>query len=289
MLVADLYIMHEGKTLQKFAKISEGGINGLIEKLDISRTSMYYYFAKDKLDDEFKAKVAQLYLTNVNEIWQPPIPPHKKGLENIDFSQLKEVHPNLIYTERKDPLKPEPMRDADDLGAYHLDDAKEEYRGKEYIDLGNGKYIVFTELVPHIASTGYLLGYSDPTWLEELPKHAIVVDHIPKGTYRTFVARGESMFDGTDKSIAHGYKVTGRVVNKELWKYPLHIKKYKAFIIVHKEGITIKQITSHDVENGIITIHSLNPDKDKYPDRELWLGDVLQLLNVIKVEQDYSE
>jgi len=38
------------------------------------------------------------------------------------------------------------------------------------------------------------------------------------------------------------------------------------FIIHHVEGIIIKQITDHDVENKRVLIHSLNPDKDLYPD-----------------------
>lgn len=179
-----------------------------------------------------------------------------------------------------------PFRDAFDLGAYDENDPREVHRGKEYIDLGNGKYLLYTPLVPHIASLGYLQGYADPEWLEELPKHGITVDFIPRGYYRTFIARGESMDDGTKRSISNNDKVTGRVINKEYWKSKLHLHKYQVYIIVHKEGITIKEISKHDVENGIITIHSWNPDKKAYPDREIHLSDVLQLLNVIKVERD---
>ena len=48
----------------------------------------------------------------------------------------------------------------------------------------------------------------------------------------------------------------------------------------------IKEITKHDVEKGIITVHSYNPDKKEYPDMDIELKDVLQLLNVIKIERD---
>jgi hypothetical protein len=191
-----------------------------------------------------------------------------------------------MYVEYK--AKKAPLRDAIDLGAYNLDDPKENVRGKEVIDLGNGKYLLFTTLVPHIASMGYLHGYADPHWLEELPRHVITVDHVPGGVYRTFVARGDSMNDGTIEAIPNGYKVTGRVIDKQFWKSQLHYKKWPYFVIVHKDGITIKQIINHDVPNGTITIHSLNPDKKAYPDQELFLGEVLQLLNVIKVERDIS-
>jgi len=180
-----------------------------------------------------------------------------------------------------------PMRDAFDLGAYNDDDPTEIHRGKEFIDLGNGHYLLYVPLITNIATMGYLSGYSDPEWLEELPKHGITVDHIPRGIYRTFVGRGESMDDGTKRSISNKDKVTGRVIDKQFWKSKLHLHKYQVYIIVHKDGITIKEISHHDVENGIITLHSWNTDKNKYPDRDVDLRDVLQLLNVVKVERDF--
>lgn len=186
------------------------------------------------------------------------------------------------------PAKPRsPFRDAVDIGAWDEGDPTETHRGKEFVDLGNGHYLLYVPLVNHVASLGYLRGYADPEWLEELPKHAITVDRIPAGIYRTFVARGESMDDNTKRSITTGDKVTGRVVRQDLYRTsPLHLHKFNLFIIVHKEGITIKEITKHDVEKGIITIHSWNPDKNEYPDQDLELNDVLQLLNVIKIERD---
>lgn len=186
------------------------------------------------------------------------------------------------------PPKPRsPFRDAIDIGAWNEDDPTEEHRGKEFVDLGNGRYRVQTLLVTHVASMGYLRGYADPEWLEELPKHSITVDRIPSGIYRTFIARGESMDDGSKRSIEHGSKVTGRVIRPELYKDSrLHLHKFQVFIIVHKEGITIKEIINHDVEKGKITIHSWNPDKNEFPDVDLDLRDVLQLLNVVKIERD---
>lgn len=180
-----------------------------------------------------------------------------------------------------------PFRDAVDLGAWNEDDPTEEHRGKEFIDLGNGKYLLYTPLITHTASMGYLHGYSDPAWLEELPKHAITVDRIPFGTYRTFIGRGLSMFDGTDRSIHPNSKITGRVIRQDLYRdSKLHLHKFQLFVIVHKEGITIKEIIEHNVGKGTILIHSWNPDKNEYPDQELELKDVLQLLNVIKIERD---
>ena len=51
------------------------------------------------------------------------------------------------------------------------------------------------------------------------------------------------------------------------------------FVIIHKEGILIKRIIAHDVENHTITIHSLNP---MYKDEVLDLADVRQIFSVVE-------
>lgn len=46
------------------------------------------------------------------------------------------------------------------------------------------------------------------------------------------------------------------------------------------DGITIKQITEHDVEKGVIHCHPLNPIFDDF---EVDLNEVAELYNVIKI------
>ena len=71
-----------------------------------------------------------------------------------------------------------------------------------------------------------------------------------------------------------------REVNRDLWRYKLHIRDWY-FIIVHRtEGIAIKKIVDHDVERGIITCHSLN---DMFRDYKVHLGEVAELYNLIKI------
>lgn len=222
------------------------------EALGISRTTLYFQLGKVELEDSFVQNVKT-----------------KLGVD-------------LKATPTKSHLI-----DAVDFGSYNDDDPRVLFGDKEYIDLGNGNFLLYVPLIPHIATMGYLSGFADPQWVDELPKHAITVNRIPKGVYRTVIARGQSMFDGTARSIFENAKVTGRVIKPELYQHnKLHLHKYQLYIIVHKEGITIKEITQHDVENRTITLHSWNPDKTKYPDIVLSLEDVLQLLNVIKIERD---
>ena len=130
------------------------------------------------------------------------------------------------------------------------------------------------------AQCGYLNGYGDEGYLESLPSLPVIVDRTYHGKYMLFEAEGDSMDDGSKDSICDGDIVLAREVNRELWRYKLHIRDWY-FIIVHRtEGIAIKKIVDHDVERGIITCHSLN---DMFRDYKVHLSEVAELYNLIKI------
>ena len=137
-------------------------------------------------------------------------------------------------------------------------------------------------LVDQYAYAGYLSNYNNHTYMEELPKIPFFVDHLGKGNYLAFEVRGDSMTDGSHESILDGDILMSREINKDHWRSRLHINKW-LFVIVHEtDGILIKKITNHDIEKGVITIHSLN---DQYQDEQINLNEVKQLFNVIKIER----
>lgn len=140
--------------------------------------------------------------------------------------------------------------------------------------------VMLVPLVQQYAYAGYLCGYADPEYVVELPKMPFLVDREYKGNYLCFEIRGDSMDDGSKYSYEQGDIVLAREIRQEYWKSKLHLKQWSDYVVVHKtEGILIKQIIEHNVERGLITIHSLNP---LYPDREIFLGDVSMLFNVVK-------
>lgn len=135
--------------------------------------------------------------------------------------------------------------------------------------------------VIHIhARCGYLAGYGDPEYIDSLPTMPVIVDKTYNGNYRVFETEGDSMDDGSRKAIYEGDKVLCREVKRDLWQYKLHYNDWYFAIVDKKEGIVIKQIIDHDVENGIITCHSLNP---LFNDYTIQLDDVAELYNVIKI------
>lgn len=158
-----------------------------------------------------------------------------------------------------------------------------------YIITGNGtplheaepsdKKRVGIPLVSQYAQGGYLTGYGDAEYLQSLPLIDFTPDRTMTGNYLAFEVRGDSMDDGTKDGYEQGEILICREVAPHLWKdSKLHINR-RDFVIIHVDGILIKRIIDHDVENHTIVIHSLNPT---YQDKTLDLADVRQLFSVIE-------
>jgi hypothetical protein len=145
--------------------------------------------------------------------------------------------------------------------------------------------VTVAPLIGQYAYAGYFAGFSDPEYLDAQPHYTANRKHNG-GNYIAFEIRGDSMNEGTTRSICHGDVVLGRELQRVHWKNKFHIPK--VFIIVHKtDGIICKEVISHDVENGIITCHSWNPDPE-YHDFEIDLKDVMQLFYIKEITKDYK-
>ena len=142
--------------------------------------------------------------------------------------------------------------------------------------------ILRVPLVSQYAQAGYLCGYADAAYMATLPTIPYIVDHEAQGHYVAFEVKGDSMNDGTEDAILEGDRLLCREIMPHLWAdSKLHIRKWD-FVIVHTEGILVKRIINHDVENHTITIHSLN---SMYPDKVINLSDVKQIFNVIELQR----
>lgn len=142
--------------------------------------------------------------------------------------------------------------------------------------------ILRVPLVSQYAHAGYLAGYADASYMDSLPTIPYIVDHEALGHYVAFEVKGDSMNDGTEDSILEGDRLLCREIQPHLWvSSRLHFRKWD-FVIVHTEGILVKRIIDHDVDNHTITIHSLN---SMYPDKVINLADVKQIFNVIELQR----
>lgn len=153
----------------------------------------------------------------------------------------------------------------------------------------NAAPVVFTEmkimyvpLVNQYAQAGYLTGFKDEDYTENLPTIPFADDVEHRGEYVCFEVKGDSMDNGSYESYLEGDILLCRNIRQDFWKSKLHYNKWD-FVIIHKEkGILVKRIINHDVEKGIITMHSLN---EYYNDFEIHLQDVAQLFNIVSTRR----
>ena len=218
------------------------------EMLDISKQALYQYFDSKNLSRETVNKILKTFDVSEHEVFG--IQEHSNARYIGDIESLEDSEGNTKFTE-----------------------------------ISPGRYRMKVDLVPNHARAGWLAGFEDPTFIEELPKHEITVTEFHKGKYLSFEVDGDSMFDGTIESVPDGCIITGREIARHHWKYKLHAHKYPNWVFVHRtEGILVKRIKSQNLETGEIILLSLNPDKDIYPDRSIFLDDVYKIFNVVKRE-----
>lgn len=130
------------------------------------------------------------------------------------------------------------------------------------------------------AQRGYVTGYANEEFIQTLPTLPVMADRAYRGKYRLFEVKGDSMDNDTRRSICDGDIVLAREIQRYLWPHKLGNNDWY-FVIVHPtDGISIKQITGHNAEQGIVTCHSLN---DMFDDYTMRLDDVAELYHIVKI------
>lgn len=247
---------YQGEKFKDFLKSKAIGAAKAGEILGVSRQTVYQYFKSASLERDTVNNILSKFNTSEQEVF---------GINN-NSNVIKRINQN-----------------AKDIGNT---DIYEEDGDNKFTEISPGRYRMGVDLVPVYAQAGYLTGYADKEYIEELPKHYITVDRFVRGKYVAFEISGESMDNGDIKeAMPHGTIATGREVKHELWNSKLHNHEWPNWIIVHRyEGIVAKQIAKQCLETGTLTLRSLNPNKDRYPDFEVKLDDCVQIFNVVKRE-----
>ncbi|MEZ7496435.1 LexA family transcriptional regulator [Leeuwenhoekiella aequorea] len=144
-----------------------------------------------------------------------------------------------------------------------------------WVDFEN---FIMVPIVSHRAQAGFLSGWGDEEYLDELPTYPWEVDREYKGKYICFEVSGDSMDDRTPDALLDGDIILCREIQRQHWVNKLHINQWD-FVIVHRErGIVVKRVVEHDTESHRLKLHSLNP---MYEDYYVHLNDVIAIFNVI--------
>lgn len=119
------------------------------------------------------------------------------------------------------------------------------------------------EIVPAKASAGYLSGYDDPEYIEQLQK--IKLPFLPTGKHRAFPIKGDSMLPMKD-----GAYVIGKFVEDRR-----DIKNGSTYIVLTTHnGMVYKRVFNKIKENNTLLLVS---DNKNYPPFEVCIEDVLEL------------
>lgn len=99
--------------------------------------------------------------------------------------------------------------------------------------------------------------------------------------YFAFEIKGDSMNDGSKKSIPDKAIAICSKFDKQQLAYKMELNKHPYWIIVLEDSILCKEIIEHNIEKGTIKCHSLNTSPE-HQDFEIRLNDIKSLFKVIK-------
>ncbi|MFM2375001.1 MAG: hypothetical protein RLZZ165_97 [Bacteroidota bacterium] len=119
------------------------------------------------------------------------------------------------------------------------------------------------ELVRQKAAAGYLNGYADPEYIEELPRFQL--PNLPQGTFRAFEISGDSMLPLVPGTIIIGEYVENWEVLKDGHCYVL---------VTATEGVVYKRVYNQLDEGKVFSLHSDNP---AYPPYHVSISDVVEV------------
>jgi transcriptional regulator with XRE-family HTH domain len=125
------------------------------------------------------------------------------------------------------------------------------------------------QFVPVKAAAGYMAGYADPDFLDEL--NTFTLPMLAPGQYRAFEIMGDSMLPTPSGSVI----VCEKVDDKE------DIRNSQAYIVVSRnEGIVYKRIVKNNKARARLTLVSDNPQYEPY---NINSEDVLEMWKAVYV------
>jgi len=151
------------------------------------------------------------------------------------------------------------------------------------------------EIIPTKASAGYLSGYDDPEYIEQLQK--IKLPFLPTGTHRAFPIKGDSMLPVKD----------GAFVVAKFVEDIEDIRNGKTYIVLTKnDGLVYKRIYLTDDDSNDLLLSSDNKaykpylvskesilelweftcciNTQEYDEKELKLSSIMTMFQELKVE-----
>ncbi len=144
-------------------------------------------------------------------------------------------------------------------------------------------HCVEVPIVPVYAYASFLHGHDDTEYMDSLPTMSVIIDRkYGKDGFLIFEVKGNSMDDGTNRSLLDGDKILVKELDSDYFRTKLK-DDGNFFVIIHRtDGIVVKQIVEHKIEEGLIRCHSINPSP-QYHDFEIDLREVSRIFKVAAI------
>lgn len=128
-------------------------------------------------------------------------------------------------------------------------------------------------------SAGMLGGDFSESFVENLPEthKRLIPREYREGNYLVVRVNGDSMDDGTKRSLSDDDEILIRLWTDGMDTLPIH---NKLFVLTTRSGHIVKQITKIDRKKQQITCHSFNP---LYPDQFVDFEEIIQVFTVEKI------
>jgi transcriptional regulator with XRE-family HTH domain len=185
-----------------------------------------------------------------------------RGWTQQEFANKLQIKRSLLgaYEEERAEPRIEVLEIVSDIFKLTLDelllkdvsDTKGSYISKRRMQkLASGSNEI--QMVPVKAAAGYLAGYADPEFIDEL--NTFTLPMLAPGTYRAFEIVGDSMLPTPSGSVIVGEKVE----NLE------DVKNNQTYIVISlSEGIVYKRIMKNPKQKAKLTLLSDNPSYQPY-------------------------
>lgn len=204
----------------------------------------------------------------------------QKGWTQQEFADRLSIKRSLLgaYEEERAEPRTEVLEQVSDMFRVSIDDllrrdlssSKESFlERRRQQKMGSGKDRQNVVFVPVKAAAGYLAGFNDDEFIEEL--NTFTLPMLGAGSYRAFEIAGDSMLPTPSGSVVVCHKVDG-------WE---DIRNNEAYIVVtNREGIVYKRVVKSNRSKSKVTLVSDNPQYDPYPVNmeevlEIWQADAV--------------
>lgn len=213
-----------------------------------------------------------------------------KGKTQEEFAALLNIKRSLLgaYEEERAEPRLEVLEAVSDHFAVSLDDLLRRdlsEREQSYLTRRRAQKMAqehnLIHFVPVKAAAGYLNGYADDEFIDEL--NTFTLPMLGGGEYRAFEIIGDSMLPTPSGSVIVGQR-TGNDLDE--------IRNNHAYIVVSRtEGIVYKRILKHEEARDKVTLVSDNPSFQPYQVRaadilEIWQAQMV--ISKVAVQQRWD-